>query len=146
MLNKEAYKDNIMKIACTGNSLALDKTTNKLTSCSELSCSDCVFSVRYIGESCSDRVKVWANSQYEPVIDWSSLPVNTPLRLTLKTDSSIVYIRHYAGKYSDGKFYVYGSGTTSYTYISMDEVIYSYELKDYTIEVISEKDKEGPLL
>lgn len=146
MLNKEVYKDKIMEIACNGESLALDRNTNELTSCSSLSCSDCVFSTRYGGEACSDRVKAWANSQYVPVIDWSNLPVNTPLRMTLKTDSSIAYIRHYAGKCNGGRFYVYGGGTTSYTYIAMDESIYPYELNDYTIEVISEKDKEAPLL
>lgn len=64
MLNKEKYASEIMDIACSGYSIALNCNTRELCSCSVTSCSDCEFS-RY-EDTCVDACTTWCNSKYIP--------------------------------------------------------------------------------
>ena len=66
MKNKEKYAKEILDIACSGGSLAFDKTTNKVVMCSDLLCLDCHF----YNHCCDKAIKEWCESEYvEPQAD-----------------------------------------------------------------------------
>ena len=109
MKNKEKYAKEILEIACSGNSLAFDKTTNKVVPCNGLCCSNCLF-----GHNCDEAVKEWCESEYiEPPVDWSKVPVDTPI-LVRDEDEEKFKKRHFA-KYANEKVYAWNMGTTSWT-------------------------------
>ena len=110
MKNKEKYAKEILEVACSGNSFAFDKTTNKVVPCRSILCSDCLF-----GHNCCDKaVKEWCESDYvEPPVDWSKVPVDTPI-LVRDEDEEKFKKRHFA-KYANEKVYAWNMGTTSWT-------------------------------
>lgn len=110
MLNKEKFKDEIFEIACNGGTLALNRNTGKITSCSVIHCADCEFK---LGVSCDNECRAWCNSEYkEPEIDWSKVPVDTPIYVK-PADSYVP--RYFAGKYSNDEVYYFDAGRTSFT-------------------------------
>lgn len=110
MKNKEKYAKEILDIACNGDCIAFNKTTNKVVPCNRLSCSDCFFDE--IG--CRKAVKKWCESEYvEPPVDWSKVPVDTPI-LVRDEDEEKFRKRHFA-KYENGKVYAWYTGATSWT-------------------------------
>lgn len=109
MKNKEKYAKEILDIACSGNSLAFDKTTNKVVPCNGLCCLNCLF-----GHNCDEAIKEWCESEYvEPPVDWSKVPVDTPI-LVRDEDEEKFKKRHFA-KYANEKVYAWNMGTTSWT-------------------------------
>ena len=110
MKNKEKYAKEILEIACSGNSLAFDKTTNKVAPCRSLLCSDCLF-----GHHCCDKaVKEWCESEYvEPPVDWSKVPVDTPI--LVRDSENEEWRNRYFAKYANEKVYAWNMGTTSWT-------------------------------
>lgn len=116
MLNKEKFKDEIFEIACNGGTLALNRHTGKITSCSVIHCADCEFK---LGASCDNECRAWCNSEYEePEIDWSKVPVDTPIYVTqhLIYQKDIIIPRHFA-RYDEnlGLIHYYTNGETSFT-------------------------------
>lgn len=110
MKNKEKYAKEILEIACNGDCIAFNKTANKVVPCNRLSCSDCFFDE--IG--CRKAVKKWCESEYiEPPVDWSKVPVDTPI-LVHRSDDDDWIARHFA-KYDNGHVYAWINGTTSWT-------------------------------
>ena len=111
MKNKEKYAKEILEIACSGNSLAFDKTTNKVAPCRSLLCSDCLF-----GHHCCDKaVKEWCESEYvEPPVDWSKVSVDTPILVRFSGDDKDWVKRHFA-RYDNGQVRAWINGTTSWT-------------------------------
>ena len=110
MKNKEKYAKEILEIACNGDCIAFNKTTNKVVTCNRLSCSDCFFDE--IG--CRKAVKKWSESEYiDPPVDWSKVPVDTPI-LVRDEDEEKFKKRHFA-KYANEKVYAWNMGTTSWT-------------------------------
>ena len=61
-----------------------------------------------------------AELDFEEVIDWSKVPVDTPVIVTYNGKQ---YKRHFA-KYEDGKVYTWNNGLTSFTVDSKED--YSY--------------------
>lgn len=75
MLNKEKYRDKIFEIAVNHDTCGVKN--GEVYSCGELSCYDCDF---YSSDHCDMDFQEWANSEYnEPEIDWSKVPVDTPV-------------------------------------------------------------------
>lgn len=62
MLNKDKYKEDIIKIAMEGGILAVSKVDNSLVPCDSMDCWDCKF---YDVEDCNVSRKEWLNSEYE---------------------------------------------------------------------------------
>ena len=112
MKNREKFENEIMDIACSGYSVAFDKKSNKLTQCSNTSCENCAFNSSI--SSCRDKCKKWSESDYkEPEVDWSKVPVDTPV---LVSDSErIDWYKRYFLKYKDGMVYTYSCGATSWS-------------------------------
>ena len=66
MKNKEKYAKEIMNIACDGDDIAIDKRTEKVSSCTHVPCSNCLF----CKNGCAKGRREWAESEYieKPVI------------------------------------------------------------------------------
>lgn len=66
MKNKEKYAKEIIDIACDGDDIAIDKRTGKVSSCTHVPCSNCLF----CKNGCAKGRREWAESEYieKPVI------------------------------------------------------------------------------
>ena len=110
MKNKEKFAEEIVEIACTGNSIA--KIKGVLCCCETTSCDECDFKGH--PEDCDPNVKKWAESEYvEPryETDWASVPVDTPVYLKGTSND-----RGYFSKMlSDGRLAIYPDGRTSWS-------------------------------
>ena len=94
MLNKEKYAKEILDIVCSGN--VVGKRNGHLCPCANIHCSDCEFN-KCDTSICNEEFTKWANSEYkEREIDWSKVPVDTPVYVWENGDSDI-YKRYFAG-------------------------------------------------
>lgn len=116
MTNREKYAEQILDIACSGSSFAVDKDTMKLTRCQNTDCYQCYFcESNNETEDCNVRCQEWCNAEYvEPPIDWSKVPVDTPILVSYGNDVDYWQRRHFA-KFQDGKVYAWANGLTSWT-------------------------------
>lgn len=113
MTNKEKYAEQILDIACGGYYIALDKKTMKPVSCNDIQCEDCYFEVD-IDKKCGDACKEWCESEYkESPIDWSKIPVDTPILVKDLEDGKWVN-RHFA-RFTDNCIYAWSDGKTSWS-------------------------------
>lgn len=62
MKNKEKFKDEILEIACSGHSFAINKKSMKFEECHNLSCSDCLFSN---SKDCNNNIREWSEEEYK---------------------------------------------------------------------------------
>ena len=112
MTNREKYAEQILDIACNGDKLAVDKKTMKLTLCNGTPCHNCYFSINGI-RTCEDTCRKWCNDEYTEPIDWSKVPVDTPI---LVRDSENEPWRHrYFAKYENNRVYAWCGGATSWS-------------------------------
>lgn len=123
MTNKEKYAEQILDIACSGYCIALDKKTMKPISCNDnIPCEDCYFGVD-VSSNCRNACKEWCESEYvEPQIDWSKVPVDTPILVRDGKDDEWMH-RHFA-KFEDDYVYAWDDGQTSWS--SLDTVEWAY--------------------
>lgn len=115
MLNKEKYAKEILNIACEGHSIAM--IDGKLRQCSGASCNKCDFNSNI---NCRKNVNEWANSEYvepiEPPVDWSKVPVDTPVLVTDRKDAAeSEWEKRYFAKYENGMVYTWANGATSWS-------------------------------
>ena len=92
MLNKEKYAKEILDIVCQDgvNPAVIDNIPVK---CLDTECHRCQFYDTY----CVGAFVKWANSEYkEREIDWSKVPVDTPIYVWDNNDNR-TYKRHFAG-------------------------------------------------
>ena len=92
MLNKEKYAKEILDILCQDgvNPAVID---NIPVNCLSTECHSCQFYDTY----CVGAFVKWANSEYkEREIDWSKVPVDTPIYVWDNNDNR-TYKRHFAG-------------------------------------------------
>ena len=121
MTNREKYAEQILDIAVTGHSIALDKKGN-FYKCSELDCEDCIFSRVELDESyCGEKTKKWSEQEYvEPPVDWSKVPVDTKVYVR-DSDSEVFYPRYFA-RFEKGKIFTWVNGATSFSAKGFDDV------------------------
>ena len=114
MTNREKYAEQILDIAVTGISIAVDKKGN-FYKCSELECEDCIFSrVEQDDSYCGEKTKKWSEQEYvEPPVDWSKVPVDT--KVYVRNHESEVWRPRYFAKFEDGKIFTWTSGATSFS-------------------------------
>ena len=94
MLNKEKYAKEILDIVCSGN--VVGKRNGHLCPCANIHCSNCDFN-KCDTSICNEEFIKWANSEYkEREIDWSKVPVDTPIYVWDNNDNR-TYKRHFAG-------------------------------------------------
>lgn len=126
MLNKEKYAKEILDIVCTG--LGIAKQNGHLQPCRYTVCSKCDFNTDL---DCSEEIQKWANSEYkEREIDWSKVPVDTPILITY---SCYTLKRHFA-KYYNKTIYSYPDGTTSWSFNQDSSQLISWDEKNVQIK------------
>ena len=109
MLNKEKYRDKILEIVVDGGTVAFDKKKQTMTYCSYTHCTDCLFEV-----DCVTERKKWMNSEYvEPEVEWSKVPVDTPILVRDSEDEE--WHKRYFNKYSNGTVCAWSDGATSWS-------------------------------
>ena len=116
MLNREKYAKQILDIACSGDSVGINKQNMTPTGCWSLSCLNCYFydfkEKSY--ESCTDMRKDWWDSEYvEPSIDWSKVPVDTPI--LVRDGENYEWMPRYFAKFDDNRIYAWRDGSTSWS-------------------------------
>lgn len=121
MTNREKYAEQILDIAVTGHSIAVDKKGN-FYRCSELDCEDCIFSRVELDESyCGEKTKKWSEQEYvEPPVDWSKVPVDTKVYVR-DFDGGLWYPRYFA-RFENGKIVTWRDGATSFSARDIDSV------------------------
>lgn len=125
MTNREKYAEQILDIACIEELLAISKNTMKLVSCADILCEDCYFGMD-VDKKCGDACKEWCESEYvEPQIDWSKVPVDTPILVRDSQDDEWLH-RHFA-KFKDGVVYAWDDGKTSWSLLSLDKVDWNWK-------------------
>lgn len=114
MTNREKYAEQILDIAVTGHSIAVDKKGN-FYRCSELDCEDCIFSRVELDESyCGEKTKKWSEQEYvETPVDWLKVPVDTKVYVR-DFDNGFWIPRHFA-RFEDGKIVTWNDGATSFS-------------------------------
>ena len=126
MLNKEKYAKEIIDISCNGYGVA--KQNGHLQPCRYTACSKCDFNTT---SCCPEEIRKWANSEYkEREIDWSKVPVDTPILITY---SCYTLKRHFA-KYYNKTIYFYPDGTTSWSFNQDSSQLISWDEKNVQIE------------
>ena len=63
MTNREKFAEEILDIACSGSSFAVQKNSRKIIPCSEAKCGSCLLNVE--NKSCNQATIEWANAEYE---------------------------------------------------------------------------------
>lgn len=119
MTNREKFAEQILNIACGGYPLAVDENTMEPMKCDTYKdCKRCLFDKKSTG--CKRLRMEWCESEcVEPQIDWSKVPVDTPI---LVRDSECGYWAHrYFAKYENGQVYAWCDGCTSWSKLFGDE-------------------------
>lgn len=124
MTNREKYAKQILDIACGGHTIGVDKKAGKPIDCHFVRCRECRFDDCF--RPCDELRAWWCNSEYvEPPIDWSKVPVDTPI---LVRDSENEEWKHrYFSVFRNGAVYAWKSGRTSWSaYIHEDFEVWEY--------------------
>lgn len=92
--------------------------------CPSISCQYCYLRLKK-GSRCDDACKEWCESEYEePQIDWSKVPVDTPILVRDSQDDEWIH-RHFA-KFEDGVVYAWDNGKTSWSLLSHAKCDWKY--------------------
>lgn len=95
MKNKEKYAKEIMEVACSGDSIAVTKGSERIVKCGSIACSECLFAP----PNCVKEIREWVEQEHieKPVIS--------------KRDRAFLdYINanvRYIARNMDGSLYVY---------------------------------------
>ena len=113
MLNKEKYAKEILDILCQDgvNPAVIDNIPVK---CLGTECHSCQFYDTY----CVGAFVKWANSEYkEREIDWSKVPVDTPIYVWDNYEDKIYKKKRYFAEYdtNNDKIIAFTEGQTSWT-------------------------------
>lgn len=121
MTNREKYAEQILDIALSGGSIALDKD-GKFNRCGFISCKDCVFKMISSDEKpCNVKIKEWSEQKYvEPHVDWSKVPVDTKVYVRDYENGS--WFPRYFARFENGKILTWNDGATSFSAKSVDDV------------------------
>lgn len=113
MTNKEKYGNKIIELAVNTGMFGLKNGEPAL--CKEIKCEDCNFyKSDYSCEGSAYGFRKWLNSEYvEPPVDWSKVPVDTPILVRNSEKNS--WEKRYFAKYENGIVYAWGYGATSWS-------------------------------
>ena len=112
MTNRQKYAEQILDIACSGSRIAINKDNMKLRQCKDADCDERYFATL---EDCSIACQNWCNAEYiEPPVDWSKVPVDTPI-LVSEYDDGFGWERRHFAKFQNGQVYAWAEGRTSWS-------------------------------
>lgn len=131
MTNREKYADQILDIACNGDMFAVNVKTQKPVNCAGIHCKDCKFNVDVM--MCGALRKAWCDAEYiEPSIDWSKVPVDTPILVRDSKEDKWLH-RHFA-KFEDEFVYAWDDGQTSWSSLASVDWKYAKLAEDVNNE------------
>lgn len=124
MTNYEKYKKEVDIIFDKNSLVAVDRNTNKLSTCHDSTCEDCLFFRKYNnGTHCTLSCVKWLVAEYvEPEVDWSKVPVDTPV---LVSNDGKEWSRRHFSRVVDGIPHTWTYGSTSWTAYN-NETTYHY--------------------
>lgn len=146
MLNKEKYAKEIIEIACNGGNIAV--VNGKLENCRKTQCNECNFNGGTIRD-CDIKTRKWANSEYvepiEPPVDWSKVPVDTPVLVTDRKDAAeSEWKKRYFAKYENGMVYTWANGATSWSGEIVSSWMYAKLAESEEVNrILAEEEKTG---
>ena len=111
--NYEHYKEIIERLWDRSNGVGYSITDNRLMTCAETSCDNCLFNEDKNG--CNAAEKRWLVSEYkDPAedVDWSKVPVDT---MVLVRDDGDIWYKRYFAKYENSAIYAFSSGGNSWS-------------------------------
>lgn len=114
MTNYEKYKKETDIIFDMSSIVAVDRGTNRLSTCRNLNCEDCLFFYKYNDDTpCTLSSVRWLFAEYtEPEVDWTKVPIDTPV-LVRHGDRWLK--RHFAGVDDNGQPTAWNLGVTSWS-------------------------------
>lgn len=114
MNNYENQKERIDAILNSNNNIAVDRETNKATTCNSLACSKCLFAIQ--DYDCYRGVIRWLLAKYEELgIDWSKVPIDTPVLISVDGKNGNWFNRYFAGVNEKGQPTVFCYGATQWS-------------------------------
>lgn len=117
MTNFEKYKEEILKIANSGNDMS--KVDDKLMTCREVICPNCDW--RRPGTRCTAAMLQWLYEEYtEPQVDWSKVEVDTPILVRECKDDE--WIKRHFAKFENGKVYAWTDGRTGWSAEDLERI------------------------
>lgn len=121
MTNREKYAEQILNIALTGGSVAIDKKGN-ICRCSDIGCCSCIFAKTKSEDcSCEKRIEEWSKQEYiEPPVDWSKVPVDT--KVYVRDYDNGTWFHRYFARFENGKIVTWTNGATSFSAEGFDNV------------------------
>ena len=119
MTNREHYSEQIIDICAKGERPIID--ADGLTGCSNHYCIGCsnwykpqgIFGAGFLCKA-QEHFTKWLEEEYEPTVDWSKVPVDTPILVKDERSSDEWFERHFA-YYHDGEVYAWKNVITIYT-------------------------------
>lgn len=119
MTNREKYREQIIDICARSERPILN--ADRLTGCSSRDCKGCpnwYRSQSFFGTGFSCKAQEdfgkWLEEECEPEVDWSRVPVDTPI-LVKDDRSSDEWVKRHFAYYYDDEVYAWTNGMTSYT-------------------------------
>lgn len=146
MLNREKHAKEIIEIACNGGNIAV--VNGKLENCRKTQCNECNFNGGTIRD-CEIKTRKWANSEYvepiEPPVDWSKVPVDTPVLVTDRKDAAeSEWKKRYFAKYENGMVYTWANGATSWSGEIVSSWMYAKLAESEEVNrILAEEEKTG---
>ena len=93
MTNYEHYKEQMERITRLGRCVAMNATTGEIVCCADINCNECLFQGSE-DANCSQKAFEWADEEYKDDVDWSKIPLDTPVLVS--NDKKIWVRRHFA--------------------------------------------------
>lgn len=115
MTNYEKYKKETDIIFDMNSIVAVDRGTNRLSTCHNLNCEDCLFFYKYNDDTpCTLSSVRWLFAEYtEPKVDWTKVPIDTPVLISV--NNKIWFNRYFAGVNEEGQPTVFCCGATQWS-------------------------------
>lgn len=115
MTNYEHYKEQIERIARLGRRVAMDVTTGEIVCCGDTNCNECLFQGSE-DANCSQKAFKWADEEYtESEVDWSKIPLDTPVLISVDGENGNWFNRYFAGVNEKGQPTVFCYGATQWS-------------------------------
>lgn len=109
MKNWEKYEEEIKAIGIDDFAITEDGEVNE---CLSMNCSECEF--QRLRRKCNESRINWLYKEYEePKVDWSKVPVDTPIYV--RDEQGQKWQPRYFAEYKDEKVYTWIDGRTSFT-------------------------------
>jgi hypothetical protein len=121
MTNREKYAEQILDIAVTGHSFAINRN-GEVSSCGKVTCDECIFRKNKVTDiSCREKTKEWSEQEYvEPTVDWSKVPVDT--KILVRDSETGQWSRRHFARYEKNSVFSLRNGCTSYSVAEYDDV------------------------